>query len=166
VFGISPVLRIKFYVQYPRNIQLEGTLHHEEFAPTGIMVLWNMRQENVSRPRVLVVEDEAIVRLDVTTALSDAGFDVIEVASADDALAILSVTSDVEVVITDIELNGSMDGLKLAWAIRDRWPPVQLVVVSAQRRLTDADLPEHGRFFAKPYNVDRLVDAVRNFISA
>jgi DNA-binding NtrC family response regulator len=125
-----------------------------------------VEQENVSRARVLVVEDEALVRLDVATALSDAGFDVLEVASAEDALAILLASSDVQAVITDAELDGSMDGLKLAWAIRDRWPLVHLVIVSGRRTLTDADLPEHGRLFAKPYNVRRLVDAVRSFLCA
>jgi len=84
--------------------------------------------------------------------VEEAGFEVIEAANADDAIRILETNSAIRVMFTDIEMPGSMDGLKLAHALRNRWPPIKIIVASGRRMATKHDLPEGGRFFAKPYN--------------
>jgi CheY-like chemotaxis protein len=109
---------------------------------------------------VLVVEDEAVVRLDAIETLREAGFRVIEAANADEAISILETRSDVRVVVTDIQMPGSMDGLKLAATIRDRWPPIALIVTSGRISVQQRDLPERGRFLPKPYSGPRLVEAI------
>ena len=84
-----------------------------------------------------------------------AGFDVVEAANADDAIKILEARRDITVVFTDIQMPGSMDGLKLARAVRGRWPPIKIVATSGLVDVGEKDLPEGGRFLAKPYQPGR-----------
>jgi len=109
---------------------------------------------------VLVVEDEPLVRLEAIDMLAGAGFRVIEAANADEAISILETRPDIRVVVTDIQMPGSMDGLKLAATIRNRWPPIALIVTSGRVSVTQQDLPERGRFLPKPYSGTGLLDAV------
>jgi CheY-like chemotaxis protein len=80
--------------------------------------------------RSLVVEDETFVRMDVVEMLRVAGFDVLEAANADEAIGMLERSTDIRLVVTDIDMPGSMNGLKLAAAVRDRWPPVSIIATS------------------------------------
>jgi CheY-like chemotaxis protein len=112
---------------------------------------------------VLVVEDEFLVRMDAANMIREAGFDVVEVNNADDAIAILEQRKDIRIVFTDIDIPGSMDGLKLAHAIRDRWPPIELILTSGQSRLSRDQLPARGHFIPKPYSSDAVVAAIQRF---
>jgi CheY-like chemotaxis protein len=95
---------------------------------------------------VLIVEDEPLVRMVVADAVEEAGFAVIEAGNADEAVRILESRSDVRIVFTDIDMPGSMDGLKLATAIRDRWPPIEIVLTSGHHRAASSDLPVRSVF--------------------
>ena len=95
-----------------------------------------------------------------------AGFDVVEAANADDAIEILEVRRDIAVVFTDIQMPGSMDGLKLARAVRGRWPPIKIVATSGLVDVGEKDLPEGGRFLAKPYSPERTRRVLRELIGA
>jgi CheY-like chemotaxis protein len=110
---------------------------------------------------VLVVEDEALVRMDITILLEAEGFRVFEASNADEAIEILSGHPEIHLMFTDIDMPGSMDGLMLAAAVRDRWPPVRIIVTSGHRHLSDDMLPVEGRFFDKPYDASRLIAAMR-----
>lgn len=81
-------------------------------------------------PVILIVEDEFLLRLDSAETIESAGFVVIQAANANEAIAILSARPDIHVVFTDIQMPGSMDGLKLARFFRDRWPPIKIVATS------------------------------------
>ena len=105
---------------------------------------------------VLVVEDEAIIRMGAMALVESAGFDVVEAKDADEAIRILEVRPDIRLVFTDIDMPGTMDGLKLSHFIRDRWPPVKLILASGKAILDEASLPEGARFFSKPY-VERSI---------
>ncbi|MDQ0346141.1 response regulator [Ancylobacter vacuolatus] len=100
---------------------------------------------------VLVVEDEALLRFDIADYLAEKGFEVHEAASADQALRILETVREIRLVFTDIDMPGSMDGLKLSAAVRERWPPVHIIVTSGNRIAGKAELPPGSLFFAKPY---------------
>ena len=106
---------------------------------------------------VLVVEDEPLIRLNAIQIIEDAGYAVVEAANADEAILILERRADVRFVFTDINMPGSMDGLKLAHAIRNRWPPIRLIVTSGKVLLKPGELPLDGRFLAKPYSADQIV---------
>jgi two-component system, response regulator PdtaR len=116
-------------------------------------------------PLVLVVEDEFLVRINALSLLEEAGFSVIEAGSADDAIALLESRKDIRIVFTDINMPGSMDGLRLAHAIRDRWPPIDIVLTSGRMCVRDEDMPERGLFLGKPYEPSELVEAVRSLVS-
>jgi CheY-like chemotaxis protein len=112
-------------------------------------------------PAVLVVEDEPLVRLCAVETVEAAGFTVIEAANADEAIRILENRRDICVVFTDIHMPGSMDGLKLAHAVRDRWPPIKIIVTSGREMVAERELPTGGRFFAKPYDPAQIQDTLR-----
>ena len=108
-------------------------------------------------PTVLIVEDEMMLRMRAVDIVEDAGFTPIEAVNADDALAILESRSDIELLFTDIQMPGSIDGLKLAHAVHERWPLIKIMIVSGQLKLTDADKPADSRFFGKPLDVKHMV---------
>jgi CheY-like chemotaxis protein len=92
-------------------------------------------------PVVLIVEDEPLVRIGILENLAEAGFEVIEARNADEAIAILEQRPDIHVVFTDIEMPGSMDGLRLAHFVRHRWPPIKIIATSGYARVAENNLP-------------------------
>src|SRR6202042_3577238 len=114
-------------------------------------------------PAVLIVEDEPLVRLCAVETVEAAGFTVIEAANADEAIEILEGRDDIRVVFTDIHMPGSMDGLKLAHAVRHRWPPIKIIVTSGRQIPIERDIPEGGRFLPKPYNPSEIQAALREW---
>lgn len=115
---------------------------------------------------VLVVEDEFLIRLSAVESIQEAGFEVVEAASADEAIAILESRLDISVLFTDIQMPGSMDGLKLAAAVRNRWPPIKIMATSGQVRLSPGDLPQGGLFLPKPYNAAVLMNTLEALMVA
>ena len=116
------------------------------------------------QPAVLVVEDEMMLRMRAVDIVEDAGFSPIEAVSADDALAILESRSDIELLFTDIQMPGSMDGLELAHAVHERWPLIKIILVSGQLTLADADKPTDSRFFRKPLDVRQMIEEMRDMM--
>ena len=112
---------------------------------------------------VLVVEDEPIQRMMIADLVEEAGLDVIEALDADDAVRILETRLDVRVVFADIDMPGGFDGMKLAASIRDRWPPIELILTSARRDVPLHEIPARGIFFLKPFREDKIVEALVNF---
>ena len=114
-------------------------------------------------PVVLVVEDEPLVRLHTIGVVENAGFQAIGARHADEAVHTLEARNDIRLVITDVMMPGSMDGLRLANVIRDRWPPINLILISANR-IAVSDIPERGKFFSKPINDRQIEQASRDFL--
>src|ERR1700680_450950 len=117
------------------------------------------------RPVVLIVEDELLLRMDAVDMIAGAGFEVVEAANADQAIDILESRRDITVVFTDIQMPGSMDGLRLARAVRGRWPPIKIVATSGHLHVRETDLPEGGRFLPKPYSPVQVEGVLRELIS-
>jgi CheY-like chemotaxis protein len=109
---------------------------------------------------VLVVEDEALLRMHARQVVEDAGYKVLEASNADEAILLLETRADIRIVFTDINMPGSMDGVALARAIRNRWPPVELILTSGLYKMKAGDLPDRGRYFDKPYDPVKLVQAL------
>ena len=114
---------------------------------------------------VLVVEDHPLIRMGAMQLIDEAGYEGVEAANAEEAIAIMEARPDIHLVFTDIEMPGSIDGLKLAHYIRDRWPPVLLIVVSGKKLIDETQLPVGARFFAKPYNDNAIVETMRDMFS-
>src|SRR6202166_4970273 len=113
---------------------------------------------------VLVVEDEMLLRMRTVDMVEDAGFTSVEAVDADDAVAILESRSDIALLFTDIQMPGSMDGLKLAHAVHERWPPIKIILVSGQLRLANIDIPADSRFFGKPLEAREMIAEMRTLI--
>jgi CheY-like chemotaxis protein len=113
---------------------------------------------------VLVVEDHPLIRTAALEFLKTAGFEVIEASSADEAIQVLEARSEIHLVFTDVEMPGSIDGLKLSHYIRERWPPVKLIVVSGRTSVMQTHLPAGAKFFGKPYNESAIIEAMRGML--
>lgn len=114
-----------------------------------------------SRQVVLIVEDEALVRMTAVDMIEEAGFEILEATNADEAILLLEARPDITVVFTDIEMPGSMNGLRLAEAVRGRWPPIKIIATSGHYVVCDGDLPSGGLFLAKPYSLNQISSALR-----
>ena len=93
-----------------------------------------------------------------------AGYEALEARDADEAIGILEARADIDLVFTDVQMPGTMDGIKLAHYIRDRWPPVKLIVASGHAIIEESNLPTGSRFFAKPY--EDHADAIARMLSS
>jgi CheY-like chemotaxis protein len=113
------------------------------------------------RATVLVVEDEPLQRLAAADVVEAAGFEPVEARNADEAVRILEARADIRVVFTDIDMPGSMDGLKLAGAVRGRWPPIEIILTSGHCHIRDDEVPERGVFLRKPYDRRDLIATLR-----
>lgn len=109
------------------------------------------------RSVVLVVEDELMLRMRAVDIVEDAGFLPIEAVNADEAIKILESRDDIAVLFTDIQMPGSMDGLRLAHLVHNRWPYIKIILVSGQIAISEADKPEDSRFFPKPLEIHQMV---------
>ena len=123
-----------------------------------------MRHDASERPVVLLVEDEPLVRMFSADVLEEAGFEVIEAFNGDEALNVLDARHDIEVLFTDVNMPGSLDGLNLARVVHERRPSIKLLIASGQVRLSDDQIPDAGRFLAKPYAPEAIVREVRELI--
>jgi CheY-like chemotaxis protein len=112
-------------------------------------------------PTVLVVEDETLTREFIAEELEETGYSLVIANNADQAIAILEARQDVHLVFTDINMPGSMDGLKLAAAVRDRWPPIHIIITSGKIR--PLEIPANALFIPKPYVGENVVAAMRTF---
>jgi CheY-like chemotaxis protein len=110
---------------------------------------------------VLVVEDEPLLRMAAANFVSDAGFEALEAGDASEAIAILESRPDIGLVFTDIQMPRGMDGLRLAALIRNRWPPIEIVLTSGYGEPSSDELPTRCAFIPKPYQPEALVGALR-----
>lgn len=114
--------------------------------------------------KVLIVEDEMMLRLRAVDLVEEAGFSPVQAVDADEAIAILESRADISLLFTDIQMPGSMDGLKLAHAVHDRWPAIKIILVSGQARPSEAERPAESKFFRKPIDLLKLVPAMQAMV--
>jgi CheY-like chemotaxis protein len=115
---------------------------------------------------VLIVEDEPLIRMGTVYLIEDAGFEVYEAGSADAAIALLELHREIRLIFTDVDMPGSMDGLKLAHYVRGRWPPVKIIVTSGHVKVTEESLPAGALFMPKPYDSAVITPKIRELMAA
>jgi two-component sensor histidine kinase len=123
-----------------------------------------MSTEPAEVPKVLIVEDEMILRMRAVDIVEDAGFFPVEAVNADEAISILESRSDISLLFTDIQMPGSIDGLMLAHAVHDRWPSIKIILVSGQVKPSDAERPADSRFFGKPLGVEQMIGELKAMV--
>ena len=137
----------------------------EPFSPQ--VVGFRVTADNEMRtPVILVVDDEALLRLLAATEFAQAGFEVIEAANGAQALTILARRADIRAVFTDIQMPGTPDGLALAKHVRDLRPDCAIVVASGRIEPDEDDLAARARFIPKPYSCESVIGMVREMIGA
>jgi CheY-like chemotaxis protein len=107
-------------------------------------------------PAILVVEDDPLVRMYLVSAIEAEGLTAYEAGHADHAILMMEAHADIRVLFTDIEMPGSMDGIRLAHYVRHRWPPVRVFITSGRPRPAAADMPLSSVFLRKPYSPSDL----------
>ncbi len=117
----------------------------------------------MAKPVVLVVEDEPLLRLNAIDIAEESGALALEAANADEAFIVLEARSDIHIVFTDIHMPGSIDGLKLAHAVRHRWPPIHFIITSGKVSLGETEMPHGSIFIGKPYAANDVIKAIHNF---
>jgi two-component sensor histidine kinase len=115
---------------------------------------------------VLVVEDEMVLRMRAVDIVEDAGFTAVEATNADQAISVLEARSDISLLFSDIQMPGSMDGLKLAHAVHERWPQIKIILVSGQITPSSDEKPENSRFFGKPIDSKEMIAELQDMIGA
>jgi two-component system, response regulator PdtaR len=119
-----------------------------------------------SPPVVLIVEDDSLLRMLAFVVVEEAGCVALVAGDADEAVALLQSRPDISLLFTDVHMPGSMDGLQLAHAVRSRWPPMKILVVSAQAPLQPCELPSSSCFVVKPYCPAAMVEQLRSIVGS
>jgi CheY-like chemotaxis protein len=133
-------------------------------SPTSEMPVMMVLDHAAVPAVVLVVEDEMLLRMRAVDMVEDAGFTSVEAVDADEAVAILESRSDIALLLTDIQMPGTMDGLGLARSVHERWPPIKIILVSGQLTLANIDIPADSRFFGKPLDAKDLIAEMQSMI--
>jgi two-component system, response regulator PdtaR len=122
------------------------------------------RAPTLSRPVVLLVEDEFLVRILEVDILREAGYWVIEAQDADEAFELLKRRRDIKLVLTDVDMPGSLDGFEFARLVAQGWPEVGVLVISGKTEPGPGDLPKGAVFVPKPVRPAALLDQIRDIL--
>jgi CheY-like chemotaxis protein len=114
---------------------------------------------------ILVVEDEPLLRLAGIDLVEAAGYEAVAASDATEAVAILESRDDIRIVFTDVDMPRGVDGMRLAAIIRDRWPPIKVIVVSGHIDDPGDVIPAETVFFSKPYREEQIVETIRQMLS-
>lgn len=111
--------------------------------------------------KILVVDDEPLIRLGLVFQATEWGYEVLKAGSADEAITQIQSNPDIKLVVSDVDMPGSMDGVKLVHFVQERWPPIGLIVVSGKLLVEDRPLPVGCKFLAKPFRDEVIREAIR-----
>jgi CheY-like chemotaxis protein len=100
---------------------------------------------------LLIAEDDASIRALMAEFLRDAGYEVVEAGSADEAMAVFESGAPIDLLFSDVRMPGSMDGRQLARTVGDKWPSTRVLLTSAYGRVAGGEATMPERFLAKPY---------------
>lgn len=115
--------------------------------------------------RVLVVEDEFLIRMGAAVVLSDAGYHVIEAERADEAHAVLQTrAAEIHAIFTDVHVPGKLSGMELAHLAQRLWPWIAILIASGRSRPATRELPVGSRFISKPYNPNHVVGHLQEML--
>ena len=114
-----------------------------------------------ARKCILVVEDELLIRMMLADELREAGYNVTEAFNADEALVILRSPAPVDMILSDVRMPGSMDGIGLLRVVRSAYPKIPVIITSAHLQPALATVDGATRFISKPYKLELIVKAVQ-----
>lgn len=106
---------------------------------------------------VLVIDDEPVLRILMMDLVESAGFEVFGAANAGEAIRVLESRDDIDIILSDIHMPPGIDGMELAAIVRDRWPPIAIILISGRLKASEVKMPEGSVFFSKPYRSAEIV---------
>jgi CheY-like chemotaxis protein len=116
----------------------------------------------LKEPIALVVDDEPLILMDTADMISDEGYAVVEATTADQAYEFLRKHSSLQLLITDVQMPGELDGFELARVVAERWPHICVIVASGAASPGPDDLPDSARFIAKPFSAKLVHEVIRD----
>lgn len=121
---------------------------------------------SISKKFALIAEDDALVRMAAEVILMDAGFEVYQAATGEEALSVLQdIGNDIQVLFTDVQMPpGSLSGFDLAWKCKNQWPHISIVVASGQISPKPGELPESAAFISKPFSADLVYEQLQKLL--
>ncbi|WP_426130444.1 response regulator [Pararhizobium sp. PWRC1-1] len=114
----------------------------------------NAEFAKLEEPIALVVDDEPLILMDTADMLSDEGFAVVEASNADQAYEFLDTHSSLQLLFTDVQMPGNLDGFGLARVVAERWPHICVVIASGAAVPGPGDLPGNALFISKPFTAE------------
>jgi CheY-like chemotaxis protein len=123
--------------------------------------------ESPPRPTVLVVEDEVLIRMSVADYLRECGYRVVEAGNGDEALAVLESDTHIDILFSDVQMPGSIDGFGLSRWVRRERRAVKVILTSGVAHAAESagDLCEEGPMLAKPYDHADLERRIRTLLA-
>ncbi|MGV1848023.1 MULTISPECIES: response regulator [unclassified Rhizobium] len=121
---------------------------------------------SLREPIALVVDDEPLILMDTADMISDEGYAVVEARTADQAFEFLQKHSSLQLLFTDVQMPGDLDGFQLAMLVAERWPHICVIVASGAARPGPNDIPENARFIAEPFSADLVHQVLRDHCEA
>jgi CheY-like chemotaxis protein len=119
----------------------------------------------LNRLPVLIVEDEPVLRIEALDMVEAAGFEPVEATSVGHAIRILEQRTDIRLVYMDLDMPRGLKGIEVAAAIRDRWPPIEIILIAAFSTGARIELPVRARFYPKPVRHDQIIGAMRSMMA-
>jgi len=117
--------------------------------------------------KILLLDDDALVRDAITELLCDAGFEVRDAADPKEALELFAGVEAPGLLITDIDLGSRLSGLDVAAIVHQRWPTVRIILISWQASShTGQPLDPRDRFLQKPFSQGELLQAISTLMNA
>jgi CheY-like chemotaxis protein len=123
-----------------------------------------MERGDRAAPVILIVESDPDLRMVAVQFVKEEAFETLEADDADQALAMLESWSEIAVLFTNIDMPGSMNGLKLARVVSNRWPAIEILIASGHVRLPLTDLPPNSRFLGKPYRAEAMMAELHSLV--
>lgn len=124
------------------------------------------QSQPITRLPVLIIEDEPVLRIEVIDMVERAGFEAVESTSVEDAIHTLEERLDIRIVYIDLDMPRGVKGIEIAAAIRDRWPPIDIILTAANFAKADLDLPARAEFYSKPIQHPEIVAAMRRMAAS
>lgn len=115
----------------------------------------------LQKPIAIIVDDEPLILMDTADIIADAGYSIVEATTAEQAYEFLKQHSSVELLFTDVQTPGTIDGFELARAVAEQWPEICVVVVSGAAIPADGELPANADFISKPFSAEAVLEILR-----
>ena len=124
-----------------------------------------MTRGQLATPAILIIEDNELLKVFLLNLVEAVGFVAVQARNADEALLVLASRPDIALLITNVVMPGSINGVEFAHEVARRWPAVKIIVASGQPGLAESDLPLKSLLFAKPYHEEEMAFEIRSLMA-